>query len=188
MPTKVCVEIEVDTDVSPAGLAAWFSESLNGNPCVDQAVPAADLDAMDLYDRPVRVTLFEPVMSEPCWASPPSIYPPATEQPEPEQDALVFRALLPGRVVKHFGVEQQARKLSEECGELLAAVSRFLDGRCSGAEVAEEAADVAFLLLQLPYIVDFSGRTGRDGYYEAYDNKLAAVARVLASRLKAGRP
>lgn len=97
---------------------------------------------------------------------------------------------LPARIVATFGAERQARKISEECGELLAALSRFLDNRAPVEDVANEAADVAFLLQQLPYIIAASRPAEKfqpldivDRYQYALACKTDRVCRIMTAAI-----
>ena len=60
------------------------------------------------------------------------------------------------KAVKRFGAEHQARKLCEECGELMTAVMHCLESRDSADHVAEEMADVTLMMVQMRIIFGVS--------------------------------
>lgn len=53
--------------------------------------------------------------------------------------------------LSHYGIENQKRKAAEEMGELLAAMSKFDDGRATADDVITEIADVEIMMEQLSY-------------------------------------
>lgn len=59
--------------------------------------------------------------------------------------------------VNRYGLEAQLNQLTEECGELIAAVNHFRRGRvCGRVELVEEMADVYILLEQIVIGLDCS--------------------------------
>lgn len=59
--------------------------------------------------------------------------------------------------VNCYGLEAQLNQLTEECGELIAAVNHFRRGRaCGRAELVEEMADVYIMIEQIIFGVDCS--------------------------------
>lgn len=182
MPTKIYVEVEVDMDVNPAALAEWVSESLNFAPDTAPVISEDDQDLLDSYVGPVLVTKFEPIISELC-ESVASSYPPAAEEPQDavelyghghdkasrdrnvSQDEGDFfgpdgfanvgycPAELHHAAIEAWGVEANVRRLAEECGELVAAMNRFLDGRRGAMAVASEVADVLIMVERVPQFI-----------------------------------
>lgn len=61
--------------------------------------------------------------------------------------------LLYAKAVVVFGKEHQMRKAMEECGELIAAINQYADGRISEEAIASEIADVEIMCAQLRLIV-----------------------------------
>lgn len=55
------------------------------------------------------------------------------------------------RILRHYGIESQKRKLQEECAELIRAVARNDE-----ANMLEEMADVSILLEQFKTVLDYS--------------------------------
>jgi len=53
-----------------------------------------------------------------------------------------------------WGIEAQLRMLQEECGELVAAVNRFMRGRGDPHDVIEEIADVGLMIEEMKVIFD----------------------------------
>lgn len=72
------------------------------------------------------------------------------------------------KAVKRFGAEHQARKLCEECGELMTAVMHCLESRDSADHVAEEIADVTIMMEQM--LIAFGIRQARVNWWR--DTKL----------------
>ena len=93
----------------------------------------ADVDAIDEFEGVVGVSRFAPIT---------------------EEVGEVDRSELFADVVRLRGVDYQARMVSEECGELLVALSQYLRGRTHALALAEEVADVQVMLDQIPYIVE----------------------------------
>lgn len=59
--------------------------------------------------------------------------------------------------VNCYGLEAQLNQLTEECGELIAAVNHFRRGRvCGRVELVEEMADVCILIEQIIIGLDCS--------------------------------
>ena len=56
------------------------------------------------------------------------------------------------RAIEKYGANAQKMKAIEECGELIRAVSRDLQGQKDPENIAEEIADVAIMLDQLQEI------------------------------------
>mgnify|MGYP003594013732 CR=1 FL=1 len=59
------------------------------------------------------------------------------------QDKIITDAL------NTFGPDHQIDKCIEECGELIAALTRYRDGRATVTEVVDELADVGVMRLQM---------------------------------------
>jgi NTP pyrophosphatase (non-canonical NTP hydrolase) len=55
--------------------------------------------------------------------------------------------------VRLWGAPKQLRQLTEECGELIAAVNRYERGRITEAELASEIADVIIMAGQARRII-----------------------------------
>jgi NTP pyrophosphatase (non-canonical NTP hydrolase) len=55
--------------------------------------------------------------------------------------------------IEAWGQDAQLRLLQEECGELVASISRLNRGRCDSQRVAEEIADVIIMCEQARLIV-----------------------------------
>ena len=60
-----------------------------------------------------------------------------------EQDKIITDALAT------FGEAHQIDKCIEECGELIAALTRYRDGRATTEDVVDELADVGIMLRQM---------------------------------------
>ena len=56
--------------------------------------------------------------------------------------------LLAGQAVRMWGAQSQLRQLTEECGELVAAVNQYERGRITVEELASEVADVFIMVAQ----------------------------------------
>jgi len=66
-----------------------------------------------------------------------------------EQEATPGQSVL-RRALRRYGFEAQLSMLTEECGELVAAVNRYRRGRAGAFEaMIEEMADVSILLDQM---------------------------------------
>jgi len=59
------------------------------------------------------------------------------------QDKIITDAL------EVFGADHQIDKCIEECGELIAALTRYRDGRATVTEVVDELADVGVMRRQM---------------------------------------
>lgn len=59
------------------------------------------------------------------------------------QDKIITDAL------NTFGPDHQIDKCIEECGELIAALTRYRDGRATVEDVVDELADVGIMLRQM---------------------------------------
>ena len=59
------------------------------------------------------------------------------------QDKIITDAL------NTFGPDHQIDKCIEECGELIAALTRYRDGRAAVEDVVDELADVGIMLRQM---------------------------------------
>jgi NTP pyrophosphatase (non-canonical NTP hydrolase) len=57
------------------------------------------------------------------------------------------------RAVNLWGAEKQLRQMSEECGELVAAINQHERGRITEDELASEIADVLITAAQARYII-----------------------------------
>jgi NTP pyrophosphatase (non-canonical NTP hydrolase) len=57
------------------------------------------------------------------------------------------------RAVTLWGREKQLRQLTEECGELIAAVNQHERGRITDDELAAEVADVLICIAQARYVI-----------------------------------
>lgn len=96
------------------------------------------------------------------------------------------------QAIDAWGVHAQAGMVSEECGELVAALNQFLRGRVSGVSVLREVADVQIMLRQVVEIVaDITGESviAVDTSLEvARDGKLSRLREMLdvASRSTRG--
>lgn len=55
--------------------------------------------------------------------------------------------------VRLWGAPKQLRQLTEECGELVAAVNQYERGRITAEELAAEIADVLIMVLQARCII-----------------------------------
>ncbi len=168
MATKVYLEISVGVDVSEAALAFWVFSQLNapGAPdltetLISGSVAEADVDAIDEFGGIVEVSRFEP-----CTA---------------EVGEVDFGELF-AEVVRLRGHDFQARMVTEECGELLAALSQYLRGRVHAMALAEEAADVQIMLEQIPHIVEAAGPAFMIGM--SADMFRSAVSECFAEKLR----
>lgn len=73
--------------------------------------------------------------------------------------------------VNSFGLETQMNQLTEECGELIAAVNHFRRGRaCSRAELVEEMADVYIIIEQIIFGIDYSA-----GFNDSISRKIVRL-------------
>ena len=53
------------------------------------------------------------------------------------------------KIASHYGFRHQAWKLVEECGELAAAMAKYVLGQAGRSAVIEEMADVTVMLRQM---------------------------------------
>ena len=58
------------------------------------------------------------------------------------------------QIISIRGKEAQMYKLTEECGEYIAALNQFKDGRVTMSELLEEIVDVEVLVEQMRIIFD----------------------------------
>ena len=58
------------------------------------------------------------------------------------------------KIASHYGFWHQAWKLVEECGELAAAMAKYVLGQAGRSVVIEEMADVTIMLRQMEYLMD----------------------------------
>lgn len=163
MATTVCLEVTVGVDVPEAALAFWVFSQLNApapdlaETLIGESVNEEDVDAIDEFGGVVEVSRFEPVTCE---------------------VGEVDRGSLFSEVMRLRGLDYQARMVTEECGELLAALSQYLRGRIHGRALAEEAADVQIMLDQVPYIVGASPYPMSSGQFRV------AVAECFAEKVR----
>jgi NTP pyrophosphatase (non-canonical NTP hydrolase) len=68
-----------------------------------------------------------------------------------EREQRVQRAA--ERAVMLWGVERQLGQLTEECGELVAAINQHARGRVTECDLAEEVADVWICLAQARHVL-----------------------------------
>jgi len=68
-----------------------------------------------------------------------------------EREQRVQRAA--ERAVQLWGVERQLRQLTEECGELVAAINQFARERITEDELAHEVADVWITVAQARHVL-----------------------------------
>jgi len=126
---KMTMTIEVPVEVSPTALALWIHGMLNtpllGESSVDEKYQE-EMDLLDSMDDEVTVTWDDHALR------PDGVY---------------------RRAVELWGPQFQAMMLAEECGELVAAMSRYLRGRVHAEKVVEEVADVHIMLAQIPHIL-----------------------------------
>ena len=57
------------------------------------------------------------------------------------------------KIAGHYGFRHQAWKLVEECGELAAAMAKYVLGQAGRSAVIEEMADVTVMLRQMEYLM-----------------------------------
>jgi hypothetical protein len=62
--------------------------------------------------------------------------------------------LICSEAIKHFGADKQKDKCIEECAELINALIKHRDGRCSDDDVITEIADVRIMVEQMAMIFD----------------------------------
>lgn len=80
------------------------------------------------------------------------------------------------QAVKHYGNLNQIVKAMEECGELIRALARWLQGDPDVVNIAEEIADVEIMVEQIKIILG-------DRYEELLTLKKAEKLGKLAERL-----
>lgn len=78
------------------------------------------------------------------------------------------------KIINHYGVSHQLRKLNEECYELLEAINDYEwmtseNGRCDTQRIAEEMADVHVMLAQ---------------FAEYYNIDSMDIAHIMAKKIK----
>lgn len=83
-------------------------------------------------------------------------------------------------VIVHFGFENQVIMVSEECGELLSALGKFMRGRCDKDTVITELADVSIMVEQMV------SQFGLDDFMTERDIKIKRLKERLAKRKESG--
>lgn len=56
-------------------------------------------------------------------------------------------------IAEHYGFNHQAMKMSEECGELITAIAKFMTGGTDIGNLTEEVADVLNLVYQMRHFL-----------------------------------
>ena len=74
------------------------------------------------------------------------------------------------QAMSHYGFRAQYNQLTEECGELLAAVNHYIRCKCPGKDVITELADVAIMVEQ------FAHEFGYEQYLEERNRKIERLA------------
>ena len=86
------------------------------------------------------------------------------------------------RAVRQWGKHKQLRQLTEECGELVAAVNRLERGRITLCELADEVADVHIMIAQAKLMLGHE-------FDEALEAKLDRLElRLVHAEQKAAQP
>ena len=74
------------------------------------------------------------------------------------------------QAMNHYGFRDQYNQLTEECGELLAAVNHYIRGKNTNEAVITELADVAIMVEQ------FAHELGYEKYLEERNRKIERLA------------
>lgn len=80
------------------------------------------------------------------------------------------------KALEVYGLDAQIIKLSEECGELLSAVSKCRSGRDTADHVAEEMADVLVMMDQMQIAFGITEKT----VFDYVEKKLERLEKRLA--------
>lgn len=69
-------------------------------------------------------------------------------------------------IADHYGLDSQSRQSSEECAELIVALSKLrrddVGPHCAIYNVAEEIADVTIMIMQMMYLLDIPDQQIKD--------------------------
>lgn len=91
------------------------------------------------------------------------------------------------RMIRIVGIEADARKVTEECAELVVALNRYLDGRGTLQELAEETADVSIMLEHIPHLLEAISRA-RNGQFvekaEGFESMTSYYRKMKLQRLR----
>ena len=86
------------------------------------------------------------------------------------------------KIIEHYGVMHQCKKLNEECYELLEAINNYewikdARGRCDTKNIEEEFADVMVLLTQIKYYYNLDSEKIKDIMKEKVDRQLDRISK-----------
>ena len=91
---------------------------------------------------------------------------------------MIDKNELSQKVIKHFGIEHQLKKVVEECSELISVIMHYDDDRATLFEVAGEAADVENVVNHLRLIIK-KLTNGKDLVSVRKKQKLKRLKRIL---------
>lgn len=85
------------------------------------------------------------------------------------------------QIADYYGVDSQSRQCSEECAELIVALSKLrrddVGPHCAIYNVAEEIADVTIMIMQMMYLLDIPDQQIKDIIDEKLWRKIDEINR-----------
>lgn len=96
----------------------------------------------------------------------------------------VRRQEISGRLVRLLGAHHQSAKVVEECSELMAVLTQYLQGRRHWVNVADELADVLTVAVHVPHIVAERGDVCVERFARHVEKKLKDNWENLSERIE----
>lgn len=85
------------------------------------------------------------------------------------------------QIADYYGLDSQSRQCSEECAELIVALSKLrrddVGPHCAIYNVAEEIADVTIMIMQMMYLLDIPDQQIEDVIDEKLERTINEINR-----------